>query len=339
MIVNLIEKLVQKKDLTFDESKSAMTLIMEGEASPSQFGSLITALRMKGETVDEVSGMASVMRSMSLHVQSENDLIDTCGTGGDGFGTFNISTAAAFVAAGAGQKIAKHGNRAMSSKSGSADVLEALGVNIQLHPEQISKCIEETGFGFMFAQSFHPSMKYAAGPRREMGIRTVFNLLGPLTNPAGAARQVIGVADPSIGELMAKVLGKLGSEKALVVHGDDGLDEITISTSSTVWELERGHVKKYQIRPQDFGLSVSSLDQIKADNAIESATLIRTVLAGEKSAARDIVLLNAGASLFVSGMSNDFDECISIGADVIDSGKAMKSLDDHIQLSNSIATT
>ena len=242
MIVNLIEKLVQKKDLTFDESKSAMTLIMEGEASPSQFGSLITALRMKGETVDEVSGMASVMRSMSLHVQSENDLIDTCGTGGDGFGTFNISTAAAFVAAGAGQKIAKHGNRAMSSKSGSADVLEALGVNIQLHPEQISKCIEETGFGFMFAQSFHPSMKYAAGPRREMGIRTVFNLLGPLTNPAGAARQVIGVADPSIGELMAKVLGRLGSEKALVVHGDDGLDEITISTSSTVWELERGHV-------------------------------------------------------------------------------------------------
>ena len=339
MIVNLIEKLVQKKDLTFDESKSAMTLIMEGEASPSQFGSLITALRMKGETVDEVSGMASVMRSMSLHVQSENDLIDTCGTGGDGFGTFNISTAAAFVAAGAGQKIAKHGNRAMSSKSGSADVLEALGVNIQLHPEQISKCIEETGFGFMFAQSFHPSMKYAAGPRREMGIRTVFNLLGPLTNPAGAARQVIGVADPSIGELMAKVLGKLGSEKALVVHGDDGLDEITISTSSTVWELERGNVKKYQIRPQDFGLSVSSLDQIKADNAIESATLIRTVLAGEKSAARDIVLLNAGASLFVSGMSNEFDECISIGADAIDSGKAMKSLDDHIQLSNSIATT
>jgi len=297
MIVNLIEKLVQKKDLTFDESKSAMTLIMEGEASPSQFGSLITALRMKGETVDEVSGMASVMRSMSLHVQSENDLIDTCGTGGDGFGTFNISTAAAFVAAGAGQKIAKHGNRAMSSKSGSADVLEALGVNIQLLPEQISKCIEETGFGFMFAQSFHPSMKYAAGPRREMGIRTVFNLLGPLTNPAGAARQVIGVADPSIGELMAKALGKLGSEKALVVHGDDGLDEITISTSSTVWELERGHVKKYQIRPQDFGLAVSSLDQIKADNAIESATLIRTVLAGEKSAARDIVLLNAGASL------------------------------------------
>jgi len=339
MIVNLIEKLVQKKDLTFDESKSAMTLIMEGEASPSQFGSLITALRMKGETVDEVSGMASVMRSMSLQVQSENDLIDTCGTGGDGFGTFNISTAAAFVAAGAGQKIAKHGNRAMSSKSGSADVLEALGVNIQLHPEQISKCIEETGFGFMFAQSFHPSMKYAAGPRREMGIRTVFNLLGPLTNPAGAARQVIGVADPSIGELMAKVLGKLGSEKALVVHGDDGLDEITISTSSTVWELERGHVKKYQIRPQDFGLSVSSLDQIKADNAIESATLIRTVLAGEKSAARDIVLLNAGASLFVSGMSNEFDECVSIGADAIDSGKAMKSLDDHIQLSNSIATT
>ena len=339
MIVGLIEKLVQKENLTFDESKSAMTLIMEGEATPSQFGSLITALRMKGETVDEVSGMASVMRSMSLHVQAEDDLIDTCGTGGDGFGTFNISTAAAFVAAGAGQKIAKHGNRAMSSKSGSADVLEALGVNIQLSPEQISNCIEETGFGFMFAQSFHPSMKYAAGPRREIGIRTVFNLLGPLTNPAGAARQVIGVADSSVGELMAKALGRLGSDRALVVHGDDGLDEITISTSSTVWELEGGHVKKYQIKPQDFGLSVSSLDQIKADNAVESATLIRTVLAGESSAARDIVLLNVGASLFVAGMSNKFDECISIGADAIDSGKAMKSLDEHIKLSNSIAAS
>ncbi|MFL2759617.1 MAG: anthranilate phosphoribosyltransferase [Dehalococcoidia bacterium] len=337
MIVGLIEKLVQKENLTFDESKSAMTLIMEGEATPSQFGSLITALRMKGETVDEVSGMASVMRSMSLHVQAEDDLIDTCGTGGDGFGTFNISTAAAFVAAGAGQKIAKHGNRAMSSKSGSADVLEALGVNIQLLPDQISKCIEETGFGFMFAQSFHPSMKYAAGPRREMGIRTVFNLLGPLTNPAGAARQIIGVADPLVGELMAKALGRLGSKKALVVHGDDGLDEITISTSSTVWELESGRVKKYQINPQDFGLSVSSLDQIKADNAVESASLIRTVLAGERSAARDIVLLNAGASLFVAGLSDKFDECISIGADAIDSGRAMKSLDDHIKLSNSIA--
>ena len=339
MIVDLIDKLVQKENLTFDESKSAMTLIMEGEATPSQFGSLITALRMKGETVDEVSGMASVMRSMSLHVQAGSDLIDTCGTGGDGFGTFNISTAAAFVAAGAGQKIAKHGNRAMSSKSGSADVLEALGVNIQLLPDQISKCIEETGFGFMFAQSFHPSMKYAAGPRREMGIRTVFNLLGPLTNPAGAARQVIGVADSSVGELMAKALGRLGSDRALVVHGDDGLDEITISTSSTVWELEGGHVKKYQIKPQDFGLSVSSLDQIKADNAVESAALIRTVLAGESSVARDIVLLNVGASLFVAGMSNKFDECISIGADAIDSGKAMKSLDEHIKLSNSIAAS
>ena len=339
MIVDLIDKLVQKENLTFDESKSAMTLIMEGEATPSQFGSLITALRMKGETVDEVSGMASVMRSMSLHVQAEDDLIDTCGTGGDGFGTFNISTAAAFVAAGAGQKIAKHGNRAMSSKSGSADVLEALGVNIQLSPEQISNCIEETGFGFMFAQSFHPSMKYAAGPRREMGIRTVFNLLGPLTNPAGAARQVIGVADSSVGELMAKALGRLGSDRALVVHGDDGLDEITLSTSSTVWELEGGHVKKYQIKPQDFGLSVSSLDQIKADNAVESAALIRTVLAGESSVARDIVLLNVGASLFVAGMSNKFDECISIGADAIDSGKAMKSLDEHIKLSNSIAAS
>ena len=212
MIGNLIEKLVQKENLTFDEAVSAMTSIMDGEATPSQFGSLVTALRMKGETVEEVSGMASVMRTMSLHVDTENDLVDTCGTGGDGFETFNVSTAAAFVAAGAGIKVGKHGNRAMSSKSGSADVLEALGVNIQLNSQQIARCISETGFGFMFAQSFHPSMKYAAGPRREMGIRTVFNILGPLTNPAGAARQLIGVADPSSGELMANVLGKLGGE-------------------------------------------------------------------------------------------------------------------------------
>jgi len=336
MITSLIEKLVQKENLSFEESVSAMTLIMEGEATPSQFGSLITALRMKGETVDEVSGMASVMRAMSLHVDTENDLVDTCGTGGDGFGTFNVSTAAAFVAVGAGIQVAKHGNRAMSSKSGSADVLEALGVNIQLTPQQISNCITETGFGFMFAQSFHPSMKYAAGPRREMGIRTVFNILGPLTNPAGAARQVVGVADPSVGELMANVLGKLGTEKALVVHGDDGLDEITISTSSTVWELEAGKVRSYQIKPEDFGIAVSSLDQIKAGNAEESAHVIRGVLAGEPGPSRDIVVMNAGATLFVAGISNILSECMSISENSIDSGKAMKSLNEHIKLSNAM---
>ena len=336
MISNLIEKLVQKENLTFDEAISAMTSIMDGEATPSQFASLVTALRMKGETVEEVSGMASVMRTMSLHVDTENDLVDTCGTGGDGFGTFNVSTAAAFVAAGAGIKVGKHGNRAMSSKSGSADVLEALGVNIQLNSQQIAHCISETGFGFMFAQSFHPSMKYAAGPRREMGIRTVFNILGPLTNPAGAARQLIGVADPSFGELMANVLGKLGSEKALVVHGDDGLDEITISTSTTVWELEAGKVDSYKIKPEDFGIAVSSLENIKAGNAEESANLIRGVLGGEPGPSRDIVVMNAGATLFVAGISDTLNECMSISANSIDSGKAMKSLNEHIELSNAI---
>jgi len=336
MITNLIEKLVQKENLTFDEAVSAMTLIMDGEATPSQFGSLITALRMKGETVEEVSGMASVMRTMSLHVETGNDLVDTCGTGGDGFGTFNVSTAAAFVAAGAGIKVGKHGNRAMSSKSGSADVLEALGANIQLNPQQIANCISETGFGFMFAQSFHPSMKYAAAPRREMGIRTVFNILGPLTNPAGAARQLIGVADPLFGELMAKVLGKLGSEKALVVHGDDGLDEITISTSSSVWELEAGKVSSYRIKPEDFGIAVSSLENIKAGNAEESAQVIRGVLAGEPGPSRDIVVMNAGATLFVAGISNTLNECMSISENSIDSGKAMKSLNEHVKFSNAM---
>ena len=336
MISNLIEKLVQKENLTFDEAVSAMTSIMDGEATPSQFASLVTALRMKGETVEEVSGMASVMRTMSLHVDTENDLVDTCGTGGDGFGTFNVSTAAAFVAAGAGIKVGKHGNRAMSSKSGSADVLEALGANIQLNSQQIAHCISETGFGFMFAQSFHPSLKYASAPRREMGIRTVFNILGPLTNPAGADRQLIGVAAPSFGELMANVLGKLGSEKALVVHGDDGLDEITISTSTTVWELEAGKVDSYKIKPEDFVIPVSSLENIITGNAEESANLIRGVLGGEPGPSRDIVVMNAGATLFVAGISDTLSECMSISANYIDSGKSMKSLNEYIELSNGI---
>ena len=337
MITDLIEKLVQKENLTFDEAVSAMTLIMEGEATPSQFGSLVTALRMKGETVDEVSGMASVMRSMSLHVETESDLVDTCGTGGDGFGTFNVSTAAAFVAAGAGVHVAKHGNRAMSSKSGSADVLEALGVNIQLMPQQIATCLEKTGFGFMFAQSFHPSMKYAALPRREMGIRTVFNILGPLTNPAGAARQVIGVADPLVGELMANVLKKLDSERALIVHGDDGLDEITVSTTSTVWELKAKGVKTYQINPEDYRIELSPLDQIKADSVEESASIIGDVLSGKTGPARDIVLLNAAASIFVAkGGSSNFGHCVSLSKDSIDSLEARKALDEHVKLSNLI---
>ena len=226
-----------------------MEQIMTGEATPAQFGALVTALRMKGETVDEIVGMARVMREKSLHVDVEGVVVDTAGTGGDSSSSFNISTTAALVAAGAGAKVAKHGNRAMSGSTGSADVLEALGVNITLSPASVARCIDEVGFGFMFAQGFHPSMRFAAGPRREIGIRTVFNILGPLTNPAGADRQVIGVADPSLARRMAEALGRLGSHKALIVHGTDGIDELSISAETSVWSLENGVVTESQVTP------------------------------------------------------------------------------------------
>ena len=234
MIQDAIQAVVEGQNLTSDQAAAAMDEIMSGEATPAQFGALVTALRMKGETVDEIAGMARVMREKSLHVNATGRVVDTCGTGGDSSGSFNISTTAAFVVAGVGEKVAKHGNRSMSGSTGSADVLEALGVKIDLSPESVGRCIDEVGFGFMFAQGLHPSMRFAAGPRREIGIRTVFNILGPLTNPANATRQLIGVADPSIAERMARVLGQLGSEKALVVHGSDGMDELTVTGLSLI---------------------------------------------------------------------------------------------------------
>ena len=257
MIREAIEAVVRGESLSMEHAAQAMNEIMSGEATPAQFGAFVTALRLKGETVDEIAGMAQVMREHSLHVEVDGPLVDTCGTGGDGSGTFNISTTAAFVAAGAGAKVAKHGNRAMSGSSGSADVLEALGAKIDLSPESVARCINETGFGFMFAQGFHPSMRFAAGPRREIGIRTVFNILGPLTNPAGADAQVIGVADASMASKMAQVLGRLGSRRALVVHGSDGLDEITVAGTSRVWELRDGAVNEYDISPAEFGVNAS----------------------------------------------------------------------------------
>ena len=237
-----LEKISSNVDLTYEEAADAMQLIMSGESTAAQFGSFVTGLRMKGETVDEIAGMASVMRKMALSVNYDNDLLDTCGTGGDGLGTFNISTAAAFVSAGIGIKIAKHGNRAMSSHTGSADVLESLGININLTPDQVSECIKISNFGFMFAQGFHPAMKHAGPPRREIGIRTVFNILGPLTNPAGAQKQLIGVSDPKVGNIIAQSLKRLGSEAALIVHGNDGLDEITLSDFSQIWILKNGEI-------------------------------------------------------------------------------------------------
>lgn len=336
MIREAIETLVNGHSLTLEDAAAVMNEIMSGEATPSQFGAFVTALRLKGETVDEIAGMARVMREHSLKVEVDGELVDTCGTGGDGSGTFNISTAAAFVAAGAGAKVAKHGNRAMSGASGSADVLEALGAKIDLSPDSVARCINETGFGFMFAQGFHPSMRFAAGPRREIGIRTVFNILGPLTNPAGAGAQVIGVADAAMASKMAQALGTLGSSRALVVHGNDGLDEITIAGTSRVWELNEGAVSEYEISPEKFGLGRASLDSITALGADASAAMIRAVVDGEVGPARDIVVLNAAAALLAGNLVETLGEGVECAAASIDNGSAKERLEAFTALSLSL---
>ena len=336
MIQDAIQMLIDGESLTADQAAAAMNEIMTGEATPAQVGSFLTALRIKGETVDEIAGMARVMREKSLHVSVEGDVVDTCGTGGDGSGSFNISTTAAFVVAGAGVTVAKHGNRAMSGSTGSADVLEALGVKIALSPESVARCLNEAGFGFMFAQGYHPSMRFAAGPRREIGIRTVFNILGPLTNPAGADRQVIGVADPSMANRMARVLGQLGSRKALVVHGSDGMDEITITGPSTVWQLENGEVTEFEVTPGDLGVSVSSADSIRATSAEHSARIARSVLSGDSGPARDVVLLNAAAALVAADRSDSLASGVEVAARSIDSGDAQAKLDAVVELSQSL---
>ena len=336
MIQDAIQMLVDGESLSADQATAAMNEIMTGEATPAQVGSFLTALRMKGETVDEIAGMARVMREKSLHVSVDGPVVDTCGTGGDGSGSFNISTTAAFVVAGAGVTVAKHGNRAMSGSTGSADVLESLGVKIALSPESVARCLNEVGFGFMFAQGYHPSMRFVAGPRREIGIRTVFNILGPLTNPAGADRQVIGIADPSMADRMARVLGQLGSRKALVVHGSDGMDEITITGPSTVWQLENGEVTEFEVSPGDLGLSISSADSIQATSAEHSALIVRSVLAGESGPARDVVLLNAAAALVAADRANSLAAGVDLAARSIDCGDAQAKLNAVVELSQSL---
>ncbi len=336
MIVEAISKLVSGESLPLEEAARVMNEIMSGEATPAQFGAFVTALRLKGETVDEIAGMAQVMREHSLHVDIDGSLVDTCGTGGDGSGTFNISTTAAFVAAGAGAKVAKHGNRAMSGATGSADVLEALGAKIDLNPESVARCINETGFGFMFAQGFHPSMRFAAGPRREIGIRTVFNILGPLTNPAGAGAQVIGVADASMASKMAQALSRLGSRRALVVHGNDGLDEITIADSTRIWELNDGAVSEYNILPEGSGVTRAPLSEIRVSDAEQSAGMLRDVLVGKAGAARDIVLLNAAAALLAGGLADTLRQGIHAAAESIDSGNARERMEAFVALSQNL---
>lgn len=333
MIKEAIRMLVEGHSLTIEQAKGVMGEIMRGEATPAQFGAFVTALRLKGETVDEIVGMAEIMREKAIHVKVNEPVVDTCGTGGDAAGTFNISTATAFVAVGAGIKVAKHGNRAMSSQCGSADVLEALGVKIDLDADGVSHCIEEVGIGFMFAPIFHPAMKYAAAPRREIGIRTIFNLIGPLTNPAGARAQVVGVADGTMAEKIAMAFEGLGCRHALVVHGENGLDEIAINGRTIIYELKDGEIESYHVSPGDFGVPEAELDSIKGGTAADNAAILRNVLSGEKGPQRDVVLMNAAAVLLAGDRVKNLEQGFKMAEEAIDSGRAMQKMEKLIAFS------
>ncbi len=336
MIKEAIDTLVRGNSLTMEQAADVMKEIMDGEATPAQFGSFVTALRLKGETVEEIAGMARVMREKSVPVSVSGPLVDTCGTGGDASKTFNISTTAAFVVAGAGLKVAKHGNRGMSSGCGSADVLDALGVKIELGAPEVKKCLEYVGIGFMFAPVFHPAMKYAAPSRREIGIRTVFNILGPMTNPAGAQSQLLGVFEESLVMKMAQVLCLLGCQHALVVHGEDGLDEITLGGKTTVCELKGEEISRYYIDPEDFGFPRTGLSSLRGGPPQENADILRRVLRGEKGPYRDIVLVNAAATLVAGDLAKDLEKGVRLASEAIDSGRAMEKLEGLITLSQQI---
>ncbi len=335
MIREAIAKLVEKQDLTQKEAEVVMNEIMEGKATDAQIAGFLIALRLKGETIDEITACAKVMRQKASTIKPKAEfLVDTCGTGGDASNTFNVSTAAAFVAAGADISVAKHGNKSVSSKCGSADVLAALGVNIELQAKQVEKCIEEVGIGFMFAPLFHPAMKHVMPARKETGVRTIFNVLGPLTNPAGAESQVIGIFDPTLLTDIANTMKNLGSKHVMVVNGD-GLDEITIAGKTKVAELKNGKVKVYDINPEDYGFEISPLNSIVGGDAKENAKIIEGVLKGEKGPKQDIVLLNAGAAIYTSGKVNSFKEGIEAAKQSIDSGNAFKKLEALKKFTNS----
>ncbi len=325
----------ERRDLSEEEAAAVMREIFSGDATPAQLGAYLIALRLKGETVDEIAGMARVMREHAVHVQVEGPLLDTCGTGGDAQGTFNVSTAAAFVAAGAGARIAKHGNRAMTSGCGSADVLEAVGAKIDLSPEQVAECIRRTGFGFMFAQTFHPAMKHAAGPRREIGVRTVFNILGPLTNPAGAQHQLLGVAAPEIAPKIAAALKRLGCRHALVVHGFDGTDELSISGPTDVHEVRDGEIREHSVSPEDAGVPIAPAGAILGGTPEHNAGILVAVAQGEKGPLRDAVVLNAAAALVAADVAADVKEGAAMAEDAIDSGAARRKLGDWVELTRS----
>ncbi len=332
-IKEAISKVVLKQDLSENEMVDVMNEIMGGTATDAQIGSFITALRMKSETVEEITGAVRVMREKATAIDSGVDidaggiLVDTCGTGGDGSGTFNVSTTTAFVVAGAGVPVAKHGNRSVSSNCGSADVLEAAGVALDIGSDRIGECIKEVGIGFLFAPALHGAMKHAIGPRKEMGIRTIFNILGPLTNPAGANVQVLGVFSEELTEPLAKVLAKLGSKRALVVHGEGNLDELTVTGRTKVSEIQDGKVTTYYVDPTDLGLPKAKIEELRGgENAEDSALQMCAVLSGEKGPKRNMVLLNSGAALMAAGLCDDLKSGIEMAASVIDSGKAIAKL-------------
>ncbi|MFC1868097.1 anthranilate phosphoribosyltransferase [Thermodesulfobacteriota bacterium] len=346
MIKRLISKVVRGEDLTESEMEKAMDEIMSGEATPAQIGSFITGLRLKGETVDEITGAARTMRAKATKIKVNHEFInidrddintddetilDIVGTGGDGTRTFNVSTTTAFVAAGAGVTVAKHGNRAVSSMCGSADVLENLGVNLGISSSDVERCVNEIGIGFLFAPIFHGAMKHAAGPRREIGIRTIFNLLGPVTNPAGASALVLGVYELGLTDKIALVLKKLGTREAFVVCGEGTFDEISICGPTRVSHLKDGQVDTFQITPEDYGFKRAALEDIVGGDAKENANIVRNILSGEKGPKRDMVLLNASAAFIATGRAGDFMEGIEIGKETIDSGKALEKLDKLVE--------
>ncbi|MCD6232452.1 anthranilate phosphoribosyltransferase [Candidatus Aerophobetes bacterium] len=336
MIKEVIKKLVERKNLTEEEARRVMREIMEGRATSAQIASFLTSLRMKGETSEEITGCAQGMLEKTISFNLKKDiLVDTCGTGGDGKGTFNISTTVAFVVAGAGLTVAKHGNRALSSSCGSADVLEKLGVKLDVSSKRVKECLERIGIGFLFAPLFHQAMKYALTPRQEIGIRSIFNILGPLINPLRANVRLLGVYHPSLTELLAKVLRNLRVKEAFVVWGEDGLDEITLTARTRITELKDGDIKTYYIQPEDFGMKKVPLKKIKGGDKETNTLILKNILDGERGPRRDIVLLNAAACLIKGGLARDFPEGIRVAANSIDSGKAKRKLEELVHLTNS----
>ena len=336
MIREAIALLVEGKSLTMEQAAAVMEEITSGRVTPAQFGAFVTALRMKGESADEIAGLASIMRAKSIRVETSGPVIDIVGTGGDNSKSFNISTAAAFVAAGAGLKVAKHNNRAATSQCGSADVLEALGIKVELDAAQVRECIEKVGIGFMFAPMFHPSMKFAAAPRRELGVRTVFNILGPLTNPALAELELLGAPSQEMGAKMVRVLQRLETKRAMVVHGLNGMDEITVAGKSRIWELADGEITRYDVSPGDFGIAEAGVETLVGGTPQENASIMRSVLEGEKGPRRDAVVMNAAAGIALSrndkGVSA-IKEGGDIAIETIDSGQALDKLEKLISLS------